>query len=171
MVQTLLELKASRMYRRIIVIFFLFTGLWQELHACTCIGTSGVKKEIKNSDIVFVAKIVDKKELKIPYTLGSDTILYIHQNKYTAKISMIYKGKIKSQTVNIVTGIGGGDCGFIFEIGSDYIVYGDWRNEYYTDGERVARFVYTDICKRTKKYEEDEIAKIEKFKKGIKIRD
>ncbi|MBL0067624.1 MAG: hypothetical protein IPP39_03715 [Chitinophagaceae bacterium] len=37
-------------------------------------------------------------------------------------------GKITSDTVQIVTGYGGGDCGYEFEIGKDYIVFAEaWK--------------------------------------------
>jgi hypothetical protein len=38
--------------------------------------------------------------------------------------------KFTADTIQIVTGFGGGDCGYEFEIGKDYIIYGEaWKEK------------------------------------------
>jgi hypothetical protein len=57
-------------------------------------------------------------------------------------------------TVEIYTGLGGGDCGVRFEIGKEYIVYGK-KSTYF--GQKNNDFTFpkgknifwTDICSRT----------------------
>lgn len=74
----------------------------------------------------------------------------IQRAEYKLQISTVFNGKIKQDTVTIVTGLGGGDCGFNFEIGTEYIVYSSFENKYYPQGNTVSKFLYTDICRRTR---------------------
>lgn len=48
-----------------------------------------------------------------------------------------------NQTVEVVTGLGNGDCGFPFVVGERYLVYAD------EDGG----LLYTNICYHTKRTE------------------
>lgn len=89
-------------------------------------------------------------------------------NKFTFKINELYKGKIKIDTIEIITGMGHGDCGYEFEIGKSYVVYASKRNKFYEEGAKVTTFLYTDICFRTTEQVEEERAKIEKYRKPCK---
>jgi hypothetical protein len=93
--------------------------------ACTCIGGKRtVKKAMKINDVVFMGQVVSKEEIIIPYRLlGTETTINYYFNKFVFKIIKVYKGKIKQDTVEIITGIGNGDCGVRFMQGKKYIVY------------------------------------------------
>ena len=77
----------------------------------------------------------------------------------------IYKGKIKTKTVEIITGVGGGDCGYSFNIGQDYIIYSNYKTHYYKEGKKVQKYLYTNICTRTCKSNSNEINEINKILK------
>jgi len=57
------------------------------------------------------------------------------------RIERLWKGNL-SDEVTIITGHGGGDCGYRFEVGESYLVYA-----YGSDENRLG----TNICQRTKK--------------------
>jgi hypothetical protein len=55
------------------------------------------------------------------------------------RVKQLWKGDIPEE-VTVVTGMGGGDCGYSFEIGKDYLLYA-----YTSDGNKLG----TNICQRT----------------------
>ncbi|RDC65586.1 hypothetical protein AHMF7616_04216 [Adhaeribacter pallidiroseus] len=80
-------------------------------------------------------------------------------------------------TITVITGQGGGDCGFEFEIGKEYIVYGDkWTEREIEVSKRkrrtkiklkeVARenVLRTDICSLTQEVNVTELKKLESIK-------
>lgn len=84
--------------------------------------------------------------------------------------------KFTSDTIQIVTGYGGGDCGYAFEIGKDYIIYGEaWkektvyvRHRKRKDKKRVventiANKFYTDICRLTQESNEKELTNLKRL--------
>lgn len=148
--------------------------LSNETKACTCIGESTVKDEIKNKDAVFVGAITDSEELRIYDTLIPNKTIYRVEMKFTMVIETIYKGRQISDTTFIFTGSGGGDCGFNFQIGQKYIVYaGHFKTANRYNGQvfidKKSAF-YTTICTRTRKYQDEEINEIERHLKQKKLR-
>lgn len=151
------------------------------LHACSCIGQRTVKEEIKYSDAVLTGRIISKNLIKLVDSTaikmsGNDSLnlkRYPFETivaKYKFTVTTIYKGKINTDTIEIYTGLGGGDCGILFEIGQEYIVYGreetyfgqtknDWP---FPQGKNI---YWTDICSRTTVKNSEEITEIEKYRK------
>lgn len=145
-----------------------------ETKACTCIGESTVKNEIKETDAVFVGTIAESEEIRIYDTLSPNTIIHRVEMKYTMIVETIYKGRQFSDTAFIFTGSGGGDCGFNFQIGQKYIVYAGhlktadrFNGEVYIDKKSAFQ---TNICTRTRKYQDEEIREIEKHLKKKKLK-
>lgn len=103
------------------------------LLSCECMyvayGENGTNldHEIQNSDFIFTATIIEK--------LDSNDAAY-----YRLKIDKTWKGKTKGLMI-LMTGTGGCNCGLLFEIGENYLIYGDLKEGY----------VYTDRCSRTVK--------------------
>lgn len=100
--------------------------------SCTCLdfeagSKSNIENEIEQSDWIGIGTIVDVDKESYPVL-------------YQVEIRIAYKGS--SQVKTIETGIGGPDCGFIFEIGEEYIIYGNLTEE--------SRII-TSICRRTNK--------------------
>ena len=157
------------------------TSFSENLSACSCIGQRTVKEEIKHSNAVIVGIILSKELV----TITDSTFFKMFSNdsslrnspmanmtiaKYELLVQDLYKGKISKDTVIIYTGLGGGDCGFRFEIGNKYIVYGE-SETYFGQVNNDFKFpkqkntYWTYICLRTTPYLQEEIEEIEKFAK------
>ena len=83
---------------------------------CGCIGQESIKDAIKRADVVLVGKMI-KEQTFIYDSISSTSKLYKNKVYFLAEYS--YKGKIKSDTIEVITGIGGGDCGFDFIKGKE----------------------------------------------------
>ncbi len=133
--------------------------------ACTCIGKLTLKESFKQSDVIFWGKVKSKKLISIKNPEVSFTVNYY---KVSFEVKEIFKGKVKEDIITILTGIGGGDCGYHFQIGKDYVVYARHEKVYNQTIHRgsVAKFLFTNICTRTTYKTEEEIKKIKAFKKS-----
>lgn len=128
-------------------------------YACDCIGSISVKKEIKISDAVFKGKIIEKSLFVVDTLFANE---YVYKAKYKIELDVVYKGnKNKSRYITVITGIGSGDCGYEFKEGESYIIYAKFKERYFSQGNKVSKFLYTDICTRT-------TDKIDKEEKAIK---
>ena len=109
------------------------------------IDGDNLKKAIKKSAIIFSGKLISKElvttEISAP-KLGT-TQKYI-RNVYTFKVNQIFKGKIISNIITIVTNKN--DVDFIE--GQIYVVYSFYSNylltsNFYLNGEKVKPFLAT----------------------------
>ncbi len=145
-----------------IVLILIITVLSLSSLACSCVGKSSVKEGVHKSNIVFSGKILTKNVFVL-----DDSILpkglKLYQTEYKILVAKVYKGKMRKDTISLITGIGKGDCGFEFKVGNDYIVYSNYKDKYFTLGKRVKKFLYTDICTRTKPFDENEHQEILKY--------
>ncbi len=145
------------------ILFFLATVA--NSYACTCIGGKrSIKKALRKNDVVFLGEVISE-----------EIIIYIHSKdggyfksefrfkKFTFRVQKIFKGRIKGDTVSVITGMGHGDCGFPFEIGKKYVVYSVWQNRFIKKGEKVNKFLTTHICKRTTSRAKEEEAAINRY--------
>ena len=105
-------------------------------------GKQTTESALKYADLVVKGKIVSVTNYEyydtLPYTLSgykldSEQVSYLIKKykSYTLIITDKYKTVTgTADTIQIITGFGGGDCGYNFEIGKDYIVYGDtWKED------------------------------------------
>lgn len=137
-------------FSTVFALFLFIVGASNTL-ACSCdlpIGNKSLEKQIKenykNSVAVFSGKVTE---------IFKDPNAYFVKVKFESE--KIYKGVISKEVI-ITTGRGGGDCGYNFEVGKNYLVYayGDFDN------------LQTNICQRTSLIEETKDAKVlEKIKK------
>lgn len=116
--------------RILIIVFFLFS--LNELWACSCVekrtvGFSNLDIEIERSDWIGIGTIVKANRDSYP-------------SIYEVRIRVLYKGS--NQVTTIESGLGGGDCGFMFEVGEEYIIYGIKTKE---------DVITTSSCHRTNK--------------------
>ena len=132
--------------------------------ACTCLGKLTLKESFKQSDVIFWGEVKNKKLISIKNPEVNFTVKYY---KVSFEVKEIFKGRIKKDTITILTGIGGGDCGYHFKIGKDYVVYARYEKVYnlIVLKEKVPKFLFTNICTRTTYKTEEEIKKIKEFKK------
>ena len=90
-------------------------------NACEC-RNMGLSEEIKYVDQIFIGKVLNKNFIGI-------------NAYYLFSISKVFKGN-KDYTLSIRTGLGGPDCGMLFEVGKTYLVYS--HNKQTTRCERNA---------------------------------
>lgn len=130
------------------IYIILFLLLHHSSTACSCIGKRTVSGEFEKSDAVFTGKILTKNNF-----LVRDSSLPTGYKMYRAEVKVlvlkVYKGHFVKDTINIITGVGGGDCGVDFIIGREYILYTNYVNKYFEAATSIIPFLYTDICTRT----------------------
>jgi hypothetical protein len=156
------------------ILILLFTYLSIPSKACSCIGESTAENEIKKSEIVVLGKVNSIERVYIKFKNLDDfekidsTLSGLFLNKISFQVTSIFKGKRSMKNITIYTGIGGGDCGFYFKKGLEYILYASKQNLDFSkkfNTENFSESFWTDICTRTQKQNSDEIKRISKFRK------
>lgn len=118
----------------------LLGGLWTapacETGFCSCVGPRNAQSARASSDAVFTGRVVSVRDTVV----GAGTQHGPWQERLvTLQVDRAWKG-VESSTVVVMTGMGGGDCGFPFQPGKSYLVYANRGH----DGA-----LGTDICGRT----------------------
>jgi hypothetical protein len=147
-----------------LVILFALTIFSMNSYSCTCLPIS-VKESIKKSDAIFIGKVLKVDTIKvIPQNFisakisTSDSGFYTVVHLVSLKVKKIFKGKSISDNIYIITGQGGGDCGYNFELNKYYIIYSKREDYYLVDSEdkinskyKTHRQAYltTNDCDRT----------------------
>ncbi len=99
-------------------------------NACSCVGKGTVQQEFKNSDLIFagvVVSIADPADrTRVPRHLDPES-----DRKVTFRVMQWWKTDAFTESVELRTGFGGGDCGYPVEVGKSYLVYArrDLRNQ------------------------------------------
>jgi len=136
-----------------------------EAFSCSCMGTESVKKAFKRSEIVFVGTVISSQPYELKQEpLGEGFVDIYYHNEVTFEVSEWFKGT-STATQKIYTGAGGGDCGFYFEVGEQYIVYATLDGVYKELGTSKMQ---TNICDRTNKLSElaEDLSQLRKRKKN-----
>lgn len=116
---------------------FLILLWWKPLDAsaCSCVMPPPPEDALNEANAVFsgeVVEIIENKKL-----FGGSYGKTVH-----FKVDKAWKGAVESEMI-ITTGNDGGDCGFAFEKGRNYLVYASMSNMY------VEGTLSTTICHRT----------------------
>src|SRR5688572_9994354 len=103
-----------------VVLFVLFVFV-QDATACSCVSTMSGNPPCQSfwsAPVVFSGRVtgIDQIDVKIG-DLGG-----FKQNLVRFSVSANHRGEI-GPTVDVVTGQGGGDCGYRFETNQNYLVY------------------------------------------------
>jgi|GEM_PF-781211 len=152
--------------------------------ACTCIGKEKqtTENELDFVDIAVTGKIIsvsdytyyDTTELalaNIRFDENKWSYLVRHYKRYQLVVDKKFKSSVSlPDTINIVTTKGGGDCGYVFNIGKDYIVYGEgWKGKTIATIQKKRKIkrklaevksidtFYTDLCRLTQEKNEKEL--------------
>ncbi len=136
--------------------------------ACTCIGQENVQQARKRSDAVVVGKVISAVQQEIAAT-GEFAPSRSVVMRYSVLVERSFKGRIRGDTMIVYTGVGNGDCGYGFEEGHRYVIYGSrdlpyngkWTGEKPLQGKNT---LWTNICTRTRQYDESEIKELERLK-------
>lgn len=102
--------------------------------ACSCAELPTAAEELERSKAVFSGKVLDIKEKRSAQGYITKSVRF--------EVTKTYKGVEQSQII-ITTGQGGGDCGFNFTEGQEYLVYANDSDMY------GAKALVTGICDRT----------------------
>jgi hypothetical protein len=120
--------------------------------ACSCGGHTPCSSH-RYEDVDFLGEVLSQKTVSSNSSLSIGGVIdsmMIHSSSYLFQIRVLesYRGSQKvGEVVSVLTGIGGGDCGYPFRIGSKYLVDA-WK------GEKV---LGTGICSLTAPIEESEV--------------
>ena len=161
-----------------------------EAFPCTCISfdEQRTEAEFKFSDLAVKGRIIAESEYTY-YDTAELTLAKIRFDKKTYSylirkykvFSLVIDSKFKSttpirDTIQILTGFGGGDCGYQFELGKEYIVYvQSWKEKNITIQRKkrkdkrmvvetsVENKFYTDICRFTQKANSKELEKLKRL--------
>ena len=123
------------------------TLLWfiwsSSVQACSCVSGPEPDKALERADAVFLGTVVDFEVRGKPEVVELDRDqqgrFYRSGRRATFRIWTIWKGPHQQELI-VSTGEGGGDCGFDFIVGREYLVYAGKTSEGYT----------TNICSRTR---------------------
>lgn len=112
----------------------LLVALWItppcETGFCSCVGPRDVPSSVASADAVFTGRVVRVRNV----THGGRQL-----RRVTLRVDRAWKG-VDSRTVVVITGSGGGDCGFPFRRRESYLVFA---------GERTDGLLGTGLCGRT----------------------
>ena len=113
--------------------------------ACSCVPPPPPAEALESASAVFSAKVVSVEERFRESDYGR-----IPQRRVVLELDRVWKGceaaegEERPRRVELVTGSGGGDCGYGFEEDGRYLVYA---------GQRGDGVLTTGICTRTAKLE------------------
>ena len=94
--------------KQALIIVIILLSVFVEGYACEC-NQMNLKHEIDSADLIFQGIPIEKNQI------DSKMI-------YRFYVDKVWKGN-HADTIEIKTGLGGQDCGMIFEIGKTYIVF------------------------------------------------
>ena len=101
----------------------LLGGLWTapacETGVCSCAGSHDVPSALASADAVFTARVLSVRDTLVG---GGTEHGPWEMLRVTLRVDRAWKG-VESRTVEVITGTGGGDCGFPFRRGKSYLVY------------------------------------------------
>lgn len=112
-------------------------------HACSCVMPPGPEEALETYDAVFVGRVHDVRmiERTFPDEEPSSPLSTIYMNEVRVAVETVWKGELGG-AATILTGMGGGDCGYSFERARSYLVYAGIDPE--------TGIVGTSICSPTK---------------------
>ena len=123
-----------------VAILFTLLSHPSPVSACSCIMTDSPAEEFARQDAVFTGKVIRIPDNYIPYFFTVDYILYelgrpnyffdqfIRNDEKRLNFIIFFKvinswKGVKETLVEVNTGRGGGDCGYSFINGQEYLIY------------------------------------------------
>lgn len=90
-----------------------------DIRACSC-RRGDFLDAFNAMPLVFIGKPLKNAEIELPLPERPDS--YKLMNEFSFKVSKVLKGN-RIEKITIRTGSGGGDCGYGFEFGKEYLVF------------------------------------------------
>lgn len=113
--------------------------------ACSCVVAGPpptASQLLHGSHAVFTATVLGVEELKVPAG-GNGSFSRIRA--VALELHQAWRGLAHPNAI-IFTGLGGGDCGYPFEVGKSYLVFASHA----ASGAEVPGALYTSICTATR---------------------
>ncbi|MGE7944818.1 hypothetical protein ACQKNB_22425 [Lysinibacillus xylanilyticus] len=126
--------KAMTLLAFIFIGIFMIGSFPSITSACSCADLPSVEEEFERAKAVFSGKVVDIKEKLSLKGYTTKSVLF--------EVTNTWKGVEQSQII-ITTGQGGGDCGYNFIKGEEYLVYANESIMY------EAKSLVSTMCDRT----------------------
>ena len=121
-----------------VALFFLMSAYAYEAHACSCADSGPPCQAFWKTDAVFSATVISKSVVTVE--TGNESFPREQQIAVKLLVEDTFRGSLGGNDVEIVTGMGGGDCGYNFEKGRKYLIYAsEYRGR-----------LYAGICSRTR---------------------
>lgn len=143
---------------KIIILSFFTIFFCKNANCCYCLDSATISSSFKQSNLIFKGLIlsvrVDNSKRELSY-----------YRIYTVQIEKLYKGHIRHEIVEVLTGFGDGDCGINFEIGKQYIIYSSMDRKFSLNNNLPIDSYFTNECTRTNVFEEQEVEEIKKYKR------
>jgi hypothetical protein len=92
--------------------------------ACSCVAIPAPAEAVAQAGIVFEGTPVRVRDTLTPRVGYDGKPFTSRQLRFTVLVSRPWKG-VMGDTVDVITGTGGGNCGYPFEIGQRYLVFPD----------------------------------------------
>jgi hypothetical protein len=153
---------------KILFVLFLLQINANLVLACSCTNDASIEYNIKLSDVVVLAKILKIDSINVANRDLKKGTLKIVILKVTSLVEEKFKGKFRKKYITIYTSSERGSCGFQFEVGELYTIFG------YKKGRMLSNYdfglpnnkssFWTDVCTRTQKYNTNEHENIKKIK-------
>ncbi len=105
---------------------------------CDCMNSGSVSQARSRADAVFAGLVTSVRDTILRRESGEG----FTQKAVTFRIQSGWKG-VQSRSVTLLTGWGGGDCGYVFQTGRSYLVYATRRPM------GTQSVLWTGICTRT----------------------
>ena len=104
--------------------------LCSKSYSCSC-SLRTQHEEIQQSDLIIRAKVISIDTITVVDSLLIDKYKTTEDRLAHARRQLLikvivqnkYKGSLNDRITNIITGLGGGDCGYPFSINQDYLIY------------------------------------------------
>lgn len=150
----------NSLFRTIFVFTLILFFLPVLANACSCISSGPPCQSFGNTYAVFTGKVESISDYPTTTNAGNSKFQYV-QKAVKLTVTESFRG-IKENSVEIITGRGGGDCGYNFESGREYVVYAYQNKETGKLG--------TGICTRTRPIEkaEEDLQYFREIAKGAK---
>jgi hypothetical protein len=113
-------------------------GLARPAFACSCMAPNPVCHSFWNTGAVFVGEVESITDL--PMVRTSPPAFFLNSRRVHLRVREQFSGA-HTEEVDVFTGLGGGDCGYAFAVGTSYLVFANARSD---------KNLATGICDRTK---------------------
>src|SRR5439155_1512496 len=127
-----------QMLRRLFVTTAVVLGFAPSaVQACSCVLVSnscGVSKAFSAGGVIFLGQVVFKIKVQEPASLGNRAAMVPRYAVHFTVKENFHGASDLGQEIVVHTGLGGGDCGYPFVVGTSYLVYASTSDRQLTTG-------------------------------------